>query len=438
MDIELSPDQRIVFDAANAWIKATAQSAGAPPAPLTIGGYAGTGKSTVLGCIAKQWQHRRVAYSCFTGRATGVLRKSLDKWAVPYQTNLKGGLLGAYSGTVHSLIYKPCPCRETKSTGALAEPCMCKGYGFIKNASRPPVDLIVIDEASMVHEEMARDLESFGIPIIYVGDHGQLPPVGGKASKMANPTLRLEKIHRQATGNSIVRLADSVRRTGEIDTSLADGVRVLFDKRSNWKAHAVDMAQYACSGMRSTLVCGAQLEGTSGYAIIVRTNAMRLLMNSFVRKNYYGPDFSPEPAVGDYVIALKNKSPVFNGMRGIVEQVLSRGPITTMLSVRFDDLPNAITIWSCNLQFNREKTFQSAHEMEDAYRARLAGSMPSRPYCGEPMDYGYAMTCHKAQGSQFDTVVVYPDGRIDRDDEDYRRWLYTAITRARTKLTILL
>ena len=439
MDIELSPDQSSVFRKVNTWIETHREGAGGI---LSIGGFAGTGKTTVLGCIAKKWQHRRTAYVCFTGRAVVHLRRALNTWSVPFNTQLKGSILGAYCGTVHSLIYRPCACKDytpaqSKQLDSLHGRCPCDGSGFVKLSAQPPFELIVVDEASMVHAGMAEDLESYKIPIIYVGDHGQLPPIGGKGNKMAHPDLRLETIHRQATDNPIILLADEVRQTGLVspDTIARFGSdkRVLFSKRAHLNDHMQDFARRASDTMRTSLVCGNTPEGTSGFAAICRTNAMRLALNRQVRKYRQGGHYDTAVQNGDYVIALKNKPPIFNGMRGIVEQVLGRDPITTHLHVRFDDLPHTCEMFACNFQFNRERTFGNALEMATAAKAAGIDASTISKW-GSLIDYGYAMTCHKAQGSQFGTVLVYPDGRMDPNEDDTKRWLYTAITRAKSHL----
>jgi hypothetical protein len=124
-------------------------------------------------------------------------------------------------------------------------------------------------------------------------------------------------------------------------------------------------------------------------------------------------------------------------MRGIVLDVVDETLLTTWLNVKFDDLDRSIVINACNLQWNREGTFQSAVDAEAAANQRGI-SLPAFPSFGDFFDYGYALTCHKAQGSQFDTVLVYPDGRMDPNEEDTRRWLYTAVTRAKSHLIYLL
>jgi len=445
--IVLSADQRKVFDAADSWI---ADSGNKPI--LSMAGFAGCGKTTLLGALAKDWNPRiRIAFVCFTGRAVVVLRKALDSWGVSYSTALYGKGAGeCYCGTVHSLIYRPCVCRDPPPKPKPGQPqklpletvrCSCGGTGFLMRSTSQGLsfDLIVVDEASMVHEGMAQDLESFGKPILYVGDHGQLPPVGGVGSKVQNPDLRLEKIHRQAEGNPIIALAQTVRTTGKLPMTAEKVKGVRYQSRRTMADVAKDLAYRASTQMRTTLIAGGEQQSTVSFAVITRTNSMRLLWNKAIRKCRYAGDYDPMPLPGDYVIALRNKPPIFNGMRGIVQSIAGRRPLVTDLIVKFDDLPSVSKVTACNFQFNREYTFQNSNEIEAAALARGIDqeSVDHTNYWGDLVDYGYALTCHKAQGSSFDTVVLYLDRLLDPTDDNNRRWLYTAVTRAKHDIIIL-
>src|ERR1700721_1662366 len=134
-----------------------------------MGGYGGTGKSTIVRELARRLPH--CAVCTFTGKAAQVLRKK-----------------GVPASTIHSLIYTPTKDPDT---------------GKVVFTLRPPWEFaaqtILVDEASMVNKRLDADLRSFGAPIVYIGDHGQLEPVGGEDfSLMAKPDITLEKIHRNA------------------------------------------------------------------------------------------------------------------------------------------------------------------------------------------------------------------------------------------------
>ena len=179
---DLSEDQREVFDAMAAFPK-TGEGL------LTVGGYAGTGKSTVTGVFARTAQKARllVAYIAFTGRAASVLARSLKNAGVDFtlktrkdeeddylsavaaSTHFDMNLVTrdagpAFCGTIHRLLYKPVINDRDELLGWTKRSRLDRDY-----------DLLVVDEASMVSDEMLLDLKAHGVPIIAVGDHGQLP-----------------------------------------------------------------------------------------------------------------------------------------------------------------------------------------------------------------------------------------------------------------------
>jgi len=139
------------------------------------------------------------------------------------------------------------------------------------------------------------------------------------------------------------------------------------------------------------------------------------------------------------------RPPVANGMRGVLQsdaspkQIVNNrgekiGESDTQLtgSVAFPE--DEIAVHSYDMlgaQFGREKTFSSPEEL-----AKETG-LHSFSMAGALFDFGWAMTAHKMQGSQFDDLVVCAERPGPVDEESWRRWLYTAVTRAASKLTVL-
>ena len=159
------------------------------PQVFRLFGYAGVGKTTLARHIA-EGARGETAFAAFTGKAALVMRSK--------------GCAGAT--TIHALIYRA-------SEGAEGAPT------FTLNADGPAsrAGLIVIDECSMVDAELARDLLSFGKPILVLGDPFQLPPVkGGGYFTDGAPDVMLTQIHRQAHDNPIIRLSEVVRSGGEL------------------------------------------------------------------------------------------------------------------------------------------------------------------------------------------------------------------------------
>ena len=178
-----SPQQDVALRAVADWLKARPGQGGTPPL-FRLFGYAGTGKTTLAKHIA-EGAHGKVLFAAFTGKAALVMRRK--------------GCAGA--STIHSLIYKPLESETETPTFELWE-----------EAPAAEAALIVIDECSMVDAELGRDLMSFGVPLLVLGDPAQLPPIqGGGFFTEAEPDAMLTEVHRQAQDDPIVRLSMDVR-----------------------------------------------------------------------------------------------------------------------------------------------------------------------------------------------------------------------------------
>jgi exodeoxyribonuclease-5 len=420
---DLSPDQAAVYDAILTWAKAAKHHHGDV---LTMGGFAGSGKSSILGVLASSTK-LLVAYVAFTGRAASVLDCKLRACGVATTTRLRrteedatkgfaalfdDTLKHAHQGpalctTIHRLLYKPVVDAETEEL---------KGFSKRDKLDRR-YDLIVVDEASMVSDTMLEDIKTHGVPILAVGDHGQLPPVKSSGSCVANPTLRLEKIHRQAAGNPIIRLSAGLRTHGKFLRKY-DGGDILYTS----KANVQKVLQEADVKALST-------------GILCWMNRTRVKLNGEAR---VAAGFRGPPRKGEPLLSLKNKPPVYNGMRGVAaedsNELAEGNPWELSCLIEFPDEGFPATRHTlCAPQFNREKIFADVAEL----RARGI-DVRSMAMVGEFYDFGYALTVHKSQGSSFQHAVVYCDRPQKPDDEDWRRWAYTAVTRASEKLTVLL
>jgi exodeoxyribonuclease-5 len=423
---DLSDDQLAVFEAMCDFPeRARAEEGGL----LTVGGFAGTGKTVLTGIFARQAQKAKllVAYIAFTGRASSVLTRSLRNAGVNFTTKTRKddeddylvtvaagkyfdvSLVDresgpAFVGTIHRLIYKPVINQQDELLGWSKREKLDRDY-----------DLIVVDEASMVSDEMLTDLRVFGVPILAVGDHGQLPPVRATGALMQNPDLRLETIHRQAEGNPIIALSRHVREGGQLLGYRSTDERVAIRSRRD---------------VQQVLKATADRPALS-LGILCWTNRQRIQLNGIARqvRGYKG-----SPGLGEVLVCLRNSPPVYNGMRGLLsrDSFVAHQPWLLDVAIGFpeeeiDDHPRVL----CAAQFNRDKgVFASIEELKE--RGIVVKMMRD---AGDFFDFGYALTVHKSQGSQFEHAIVVMD--MPESNPDFPRWAYTAITRAISRLTIL-
>ena len=344
-------------------------------------GYAGTGKTTLARKIAEEVSGE-VLYAAFTGKAAQVMRN-------------KGC---ANARTIHSLIYRPRGEKPEKETGELQP-------AFSLNRASPvsKAKLVVVDECSMVDEKLGRDLLSFFTPVLVLGDPGQLPPVstegGAGFFTEREPDVMLTDIHRQAMDNPIVALAQTVREGGRPDYGRYGESRVIGrDDVEQEEVLAADQ-------------------------VLVGLNRTRQLYNGRIRtlKGFSGK----LPASGDKLVCLRNKTEkgLLNGGLWRVGTVAERptSPTVTMLVKSEDEGPHG---GSAKIRVLKEM-FEKGPEAVPWERRRRT----------EEFDYGYALTVHKAQGSQWDKVMLFDESFAFRDTRE--RWLYTAITRAAEQITIV-
>jgi exodeoxyribonuclease-5 len=414
---DLSEDQKPPYWAVWAWVESGGKKVvpgQQDPMVLTLGGFAGTGKSTLVATLARRVMNsKKIAFCALTGKAAGVLRRKLE---------VAGVELGVWHTctTIHSLLYHA---KEDPLTGIVR---------WTKKTMLD-CDLIIVDEASMVPEPVFKDLQSFDIPILAVGDHGQLPPVKGNFNLMQHPLLKLERIHRQAAGNPIIRLSARIRDPGfdirEALADLADGKHIRLVPKEQLKTELTRMFK------------GKEPKQLFDQAVLVYTNKLRCWVNNAVRDIRH-QDLRPMPKKGEQVICLRNSnvagpdSPrVFNGMRAYCDTgpaIVKSNDHLVLSRLVFPEEELSVDVQMSKYQFGQEKTFGSVQDFVPF------GFQPSNwGMCGLLFDYGYALTVHKAQGSQFSDVLLCFERPRFVEPEDFRRWMYTAVTRSADRLTVV-
>lgn len=322
---------------------------------VTLGGLAGTGKTTVIRTIVERYGADRVVVCTPTGKAAHVLRsKGVD-----------------HACTMHSLIYTP---RTRRGV-----------VDFVPKYLAERIPVAIVDEASMLSARLVKDFTAKAYAVLYVGDHGQLEPIGDDPGLMSRLDVRLERIHRQAKGSPIIQFAHHVRCGHEPKT--------FGPEASVQRGSSDDLADF------DVVLCGY--------------NATRLRINAWVRhrRGYSGS----LPSVGEQVICLRNNKDwqVWNGMTGTVVAI---DAARCRISVRTDDgLRNDLPFVAS--QFGAEKTVP--------YHTTIRGLQPTL------WDFGYCLTAHRAQGSEWPRVAVKEEIASSWAAE---RWRYTAATRASQQL----
>jgi exodeoxyribonuclease-5 len=397
--VELSQEQTSAKDAVLDWYYGSKQEL------FTLGGYAGTGKTTLLGYIRNQLPRTiKVAFCCFTAKAGSVLKSKLNDTVSIRKTD--------FCGTIHSLIYKPIIDEETD-----------KIIGWErKESAEVAYDLIVIDEASMVGESIYRDLASYAIPILAVGDCFQLPPIEGEINLMDRPDVTLEKIHRQAEGNPIIMLSMDVRNCGYIREGSYGG-----------KVAKV-------RGTKHTLVQQfiANTKSFNNTMILCAFNKTRVRVNESIRRTFGN---TGRPCIGERVICLRNNynaqdCVIVNGAQGFITEIADANSHWEMI-VKLDGEDEQYFGAVDKATFGNDQPEFTTRKVQ---RFRLINHLTVPEIEIGNMDYfdfGYCLSVHKSQGSQADRVMVIEERSSAWSQDHWARWLYTAITRASDQLLVV-
>lgn len=366
-----------------------------------ISGPAGSGKTTVVRHAMEGLgiSFDNVVFIAYVGKAALALRLS-----------------GVNGRTVHSIIYKTEIVHATDEMGNKLYRGGSPIYKkiFVKVNELPPnIQLIVVDEGGMIPESMGYDILSFGVPVLVLGDKNQLPPVMGNPIFLTNPDAFLTEIMRQKKDSPIIYLSQLA--THGIDIPYRDygeNCKVIH----RWELTDEDLEH------SDMIICG--------------TNRMRDTINRYTRKNIFGIT-SPTITIGDKLICRKNcwditlptntDIALTNGMVGYVENV-DRNTAKRTSMMQIDFRPEFTTEMFERLSVNSKYPFMDYSERKGV-----------NPMYDDNIifEFGYCITCHLSQGSQADNVLVYDDLIGNTMSDYYKKWLYTAITRAKKGITIV-
>ena len=369
--MEWSPQQSKALDAVASWMKAKDKPV------FRVFGYAGTGKTTLARHFAESLKGK-TCFAAFTGKASMVMRKS-----------------GCHNAnTIHSLIYK---FKENEKTGHFE-------FSVDRDSDAKNASLIVIDECSMVGEEIAKDLLSFNTPILVLGDPAQLPPIkGGGYFTDHEPDVMLTEIHRQAGNNPIIRMATDIREGRRLEYGEFDNSKVI-------RAQDIDSDEVRDASQ-----------------VLVGKNLTRSRYNRRLRELLGIKGLMPQP--GDKLVCLKNCRPMslLNGSLWTVSKVIKKR------AGHIDNNCIELSVISNDFEGTRAVEVSVRHEFFDGDASTIPWQEKRDT---QEFDYGYALTVHKSQGSQWDDLVLFDESNAFR--ENSKQWLYTGITRAAEKITIVM
>lgn len=403
-----SPQQDAALIKVKRWLDAPR---GTVPQVMRLEGYAGTGKTTLAREVMEQaGGPGPVRAAAYTGKAASVMARK--------------GLPGA--STIHRLIYTPAGNEAERLLRdleaelldlervevisralELRREALRRQLQEAQAAARQPqfvlkersdlerARLVIIDEHTMINERMGLDLLSFGCPVLALGDPAQLPPVRGVGFFTEGPPdVLLTEVHRQAADSPIIHLATAVREGRPLPRGDWGEARVT-DRVSAEEAMAADQ-----------ILCG--------------TNARRRAINMRHRDLGGHGNAHPMPRAGERLVCLRNDHELglLNGTLWDADEdaTWEPGDDTVGLRIRPDTGGEVLGVPA---------------------EASIFIDEDQKPQWGtnQQFTYGYCLTVHKSQGSQWDSVVLFDDW--PKRSDSYRNWLYTGVTRAAERLVVV-
>lgn len=357
-------------------------------------GGPGTGKSFVMNFIIDYLGINRneIAPMAFTGAAAVNMRTK--------------GLLNA--GTIHSWIYHTTITQKVDKSGNYIMDDYFnrpkETLDFVPKIKLKHIKLIIIDEGYMVPIEMKKDIEKFGIKILVAGDWNQLPPVNSTPAYLTDPStvFLLTKTMRQAEGSNIVKLAYNVLNGYPISNGYYGDVLVINEEE-----------------LTDDMIMSSNI-------VICSKNSTREYYNNKIRKLYGYSGKTPQ--YGERVICRSNNKDEIvddiNLANGLIGTVVNYPDVSGFDGKTFnmDFLPDILsTPFNIKVSY---KYFTASYQQREAIKH-------DRYLEGEKFEFGYAITAHLSQGSQFDNVIVIDEPMMGNINN---RLSYVAITRAKKRL----
>ena len=366
----------------------------------TISGYAGTGKSTLVKFIisALDVEESKVAYAAYTGKAAEVLRKKGNPNAM----------------TLHRLLYDSIP----RPAGGF----------YRKPKTKLDYTIVVVDEVSMVPKSMIDLLLAHKVYVIFLGDPFQLPQIDKKEAHtlLDKPHIFLDEVMRQAAESEIIQTTMKIRNYENISFSKGKEV-IVIPKKELVTGHltwadiiicATNETRYNINKQKRELL-GFHGELQSGEKIIIK-------------RNYWDCcDEDGNALVNGTIGTVQNPFESFIQIPNYIKNNRRNIPL-----ICCDFTPDGGSTLS-NLDIDKDflLTEQPCVDWRVSYqlgklKSKIGDILPKQG------TYGYALTGHSAQGSEWSKVLVIEES-FPFDKTEHARWLYTSCTRASEKLVLI-
>ncbi len=415
-DVVLTKDQEVAKNLIEEWFVNTDDQV------FVLSGYAGTGKTFLIDYVVREILHLKAGEEAVFVSPTGKAAANLVK-------------NGTIAGTVHSLIYmRDGDEYDVDENGEIVGE---QTLSFIKREKiDEKIRLIIIDEASMVNETVLYDLLSFHVKCLFCGDGAQLPPVSGACPLLTNPHYTLKEIVRQAADNPIIQVATMAR----------EGKRIPYGNYGN---------QVCVIGRNALSVAERKRLFLKADQLICGRNRTRNSLNAEIR-GYMGiPEEEKLPTEGEKLICTLNdwekpldreeRFHLVNGIIGRATEIVPSFDNLAKMEFTPDFLEESVPVpfdtgifekgEYSHLYGERAITLSDGTVVDESNFELLRKLRAVKEELICRFEFAYAVTCHKAQGSEFDFVIVFDESWAFGEEKN--RWLYTAITRAKEKLLII-
>ena len=420
-------------------------------------GYAGTGKTSIVGTLVKNsWKiNKNLVLLAPTGRAAKVISNYSNKEAF----------------TIHKKIYYP----KSKKGGGISfslQKNKHKNTIFIVDESSmipdTSPDSILFDKGSLLSDLIQYVYSGHQCKLILIGDTAQLPPIKLDISPALDKStlenyfnkkvvsIELDEVVRQEKGSGILWNASIIRQSLEDE---------FYDTFKFEKENFPDIIRpYDGQELMSALEDSYLNSGDEESVFIVRSNKRAFLYNQNIRSRILYKE--EELSVGDHLMVVKNNyfwlettSEAGFIANGDIIEILEIYSIKELYGFKFAtvyvkmiDYPrmaafetvlilDTLSSEIASLSFeDSNKLYQEVlkdYEHETSKYKKFLSVKKNIYFNALQVKFSYAITCHKSQGGQWDTVFVEQPYLPNGIDKDYLRWLYTAITRAKKKLYLI-